>query len=185
MTELIQMRMKALAAILVLILMMPTAAAHGADTFSFIMRNESIQPDTAQVIQNDTMIFINTADYDRRVAIDSDGDGTEEMDCVAGPSNSSSTEDECHLWLEPAIWSEGSYEVRVYSNGSLWQSIDLTIVLDNHTETLPPEGFVFGPDPGEPEEDDMSSMLLSAAVLMAGAAAIVWVFRNVKGVEEE
>jgi hypothetical protein len=30
----------------------------------------------------------------------------------------------------------------------------------------------------------LASMLLSAAVLMAGAAAIVWVFRNVKGDEE-
>ncbi|HIG38425.1 MAG TPA: hypothetical protein EYQ15_03860 [Candidatus Poseidoniales archaeon] len=184
MTELIQVRVKALAAILILILMMPTATAHGANTFSFIMRNESIQPDTAQVIQNDTLIFVNTADYDRRVVIDSDGDGTDEMDCIAGPSNSSSTDDECYLWLEPANWSEGGYEVRIYSNGSLWQTIDLTMVLDNHTETLPPDGFVFVPDPGEPEEDDLASMLLSAAVLMTGAAAIIWVFRNVKGDEE-
>ena len=185
MTELIQMSVKALAAILVLILMMPTAAAHGANTFSFIMRNESVQPDTAQVIQNDTLIFVNTADYNRTVVIDSEGGGTGEMDCVAGPSNSSSTEDECHLWLEPANWSEGGYEVRIYSNGSLWRTIGLTVVLDNHTETLPPDGFVFGPDPGEPEEDDVTSILLSAAVLMAGAAAIVWVIRNVKGDEEE
>ena len=47
-----------------------------------------------------------------------------------------------------------------------------------------PEGFTFGPDPSEPEEDD-SSVLLSAAVLMAGAAAFVWVVRNVKGDEAE
>jgi hypothetical protein len=87
--------------------------------------------------------------------------------------------------LEPSNWSEGDYEVRIYSNGSLWQIIDVTVVLDNHTETLPPDGFVFGPDPGEPEEDDVTSMLLSAAVLLAGAAAFVWVIRNVKGDEEE
>ena len=185
MTELIQMRVKALATILVLTLLIPTATAHGADTFSFIMRNESIQPDTAQVIQNDTLIFVNTADYDRTVTIDSDGDGADEVDCIAGPSNSSSTDDECYLWLEPANWSEGDYEVRIYSNGSLWQTIDLTVVLDNHTETLPPDGFVFGPDPGEPEGDDVTSMLLSAAVLLAGAAAFVWVIRNVKEDEEE
>jgi len=195
MTELIQMRVKALAVILVLILMMPTAAAHGANTFSFIMRNESIQPDTAQVIQNDTLIFFNTADYDRRVVIDSDGDGTDEMDCIAGPSNSSSTDDECHLWLEPANWSEGGYEVRIYSNGSLWQTIDLTIVLDNHNETLPPDGFVFGPDPDESGDTSWKlpylhrvvfwDELLSVAVLLAGAAAFVWVIRNVKGDEEQ
>ena len=187
MTELIQMRVKALAAILVLTLLMPTAVAHGANTFSFIMRHESIQPDTAQVIQNDTLIFVNTADYDRTVTIDSDGDGADEVDCIAGPSNSSSTDDECYLWLEPADWDEGDYEVRIYSNGSLWRTIDLTRVLDldNHTETLPPDGFVFGPDLGEVEEDSVSSMLLSAAVLLAGAAAFVWVIRNIDSTKDE
>ncbi|MEE3318505.1 MAG: hypothetical protein VX182_02080 [Candidatus Thermoplasmatota archaeon] len=183
MTELIQMRVKALATILVLTLLMPTAAAHGANTFSFIMRNQSIQPDTAQVIQNDTLIFVNTADHSRNVLIDTDGDGIEEMDCVAGPSNSTSTDDECYLWLDPANWTHGDYEVRIHSNGSLWQTISLTVVLDNHTETLPPEGFTFGPDSSEPE-DDGSSVLLSAAVLMAGAAAFIWVIRNVKGDEK-
>ena len=184
MTELIQMRVKALATILVLTMLMPTVAAHGANTFSFIMRNESIQPETAQVLQNDTLIFFNTANYDRNVLIDADGDGTEEMDCVAGPSNSSSTDDECYLWLDPVNWTQGEYEVRIHSNGSLWQTISLTVVLDDHTEILPPEGFTFGPDPSEPEEDG-SSVLLSAAVLMAGAAAFVWVVRNVKGDEAE
>ena len=178
------MRVKALAGILVVTLLMPTAVAHGANTFSFIMRNQSIQPDTAQVLQNDTLIFVNTADYDRNVLIDADGDGVEEMNCIAGPSNSSSTDDECYLWLDPANWTQGEYEVRIHSNGSLWQTISLTVVLDDHTETLPPEGFTFGPDPSEPEEDD-SSVLLSAAVLMAGAAAFVWVVRNVKGDEAE
>ena len=199
MTELIQMRVKALASILVLTLLMPTATAHGADTYSFIMRNESIQPDTAQVIQNDTLIFVNTADYDRTVTIDSDEDGTDEVDCIAGPSNSSSTDDECYLWLNPADWGEGDYKVRIYSNGSLWQTIDLTIVLDldNHTETLPPDGFIFGPDPIEPGDGDTSwklpnlnrvvfwDELLSVAVLLAGAAAFVWVIRNVKEDEGE
>ena len=178
------MRVKALAVILVVTLLMPTAVAHGANTFSFIMRNQSIQPDTAQVLQNDTLIFVNTADYDRNVLIDADGDGVEEMNCVAGPSNSSSTDDECYLWLAPVNWTQGEYEVRIHSNGSLWQTISLTVVLDDHTETLPPEGFTFGPDPSAPEEDD-SSVLLSAAVLMAGAAAFVWVVRNVKEDEGE
>ena len=89
------MRVKALAAILVVTLLMPTAAAHGANTFSFIMRNQSIQPDTAQVLQNDTLIFVNTANHNRTVLIDIDGDGLDDVDCEAGPSESSSTEDEC------------------------------------------------------------------------------------------
>ena len=181
MTELIQMRVKALATILVLTLLMPTAAAHGANTFSFIMRNELIQPDTAQVIQNDTLIFYNTADHNRTVLIDIDGDGLDDVDCEAGPSDSSSTEDECWVWLDPSIWGAGMYEAKLMENGTLWHTVGLTIVLDNHTETLPPDGFVFGPDPSEPNEE---STLLSAAVLIAGAAVFIWVIRNVKEGDE-
>ena len=181
MTELIQMRVKALAAILVLTLLMPTAAAHGANTFSFIMRNELIQPDTAQVIQNDTLIFYNTADHNRTVLIDIDGDGLDDVDCEAGPSDSSSTEDECWVWLDPSIWGAGMYEVKLMENGTLWHTVGLTIVLDNHTETLPPDGFVFGPDPSEPNEE---GTLLSAAALLAGAAVFIWVIRNVKEGDE-
>ena len=51
------MRVKALAVLLALTLLMPAAAAHGANTFSFIMRNQSVDPSSAQVIQNDTLIF--------------------------------------------------------------------------------------------------------------------------------
>ena len=181
MTELIQMRVEALAAILVLTLLMPTAAAHGANTFSFIMRNELIQPDTAQVIQNDTLIFYNTADHNRTVLIDIDGDGLDDVDCEAGPSDSSSTEDECWVWLDPSIWGAGMYEAKLMENGTLWYTVGLTIVLDNHTETLPPDGFVFGPDPSEPNEE---GALLSAAALLAGAAVFIWVIRNVKEGDE-
>ena len=37
----------------------PVVDAHGANTFQFIMRNGSIQPDDAQVTQNDSIIFNN------------------------------------------------------------------------------------------------------------------------------
>ena len=181
MTELIQMRVKALAAILVLTLLMPTAAAHGANTFSFIMRSESVQPESAQVLQNDTLIFHNVVDYERNISLE--GPYGEEV-CTAGPS-SPGTEDECRFWLDPEKYGPETYGIQIFSNGSWWKEVVVTIVLDNHTETLPPDGFVFGPDPGEPEEDDMSSMLLSAAVLLAGAAAFVWVIRNINSTEDE
>ena len=51
---------------------MPTVAAHGANTFSFIMRSEVVQPNSAQVLQNDTLVFYNTADYNRSVLLDAD-----------------------------------------------------------------------------------------------------------------
>jgi len=175
------MRMKALVVLLALTLLMPTAAAHGANTFSFIMRNQSVDPSSAQIIQNDTLIFYNTADHNRTVLIDIDGDDLDDVGCEAGPSNSSSTEDECWIWLDPSIWGAGVYEAKLMENGTLWHTVELTIVLDNHTETLPPEGFVFGPDPSESNEE---SVLLSAAVLLAGAAVFIWVIRNVKRGDE-
>ncbi|HIM64810.1 MAG TPA: hypothetical protein EYM40_04860 [Candidatus Poseidoniales archaeon] len=183
MTELIQMRVKALAAILVLTLLMPTAAAHGANTFSFIMRNESIQPDTAQVIQNDTLIFYNTAEHNRTVLIDMDGDGLDDVNCEAGPSDSSSMEDECWVWLDPANWTAGVYEAKLMENGALWSTVEFTIVLDDHTETLSPDDHEH--DDHAHDEGGAEGELLSAAVLLAGAAVFVWVIRNVKGDEEE
>ena len=59
---------------IVVTLVMPTALAHGANTFSFIMRNETVQPGTAQVLQNDTLILYNTADYNRTVLLDVNDD---------------------------------------------------------------------------------------------------------------
>ena len=164
MTELIQMPVKALATILVLTLLMPTAAAHGANTFSFIMRNELIQPETAQVIQNDTPIFYNTPAHNRTVLIDIDGDGLDDVDCEAGPSDSSSTEDECWVWLDPSIWGGGVYEAKLMENGTLWHTVEFTIVLDNHTETPPPAGFLLGPAPSAANEDGAG---LRAGVLPA------------------
>ena len=69
------MRVKALAVLLALTLLMPAAAAHGANTFSFIMRNQSVDPSSAQVRQNDTLTFYNTADHNRPVLIGIQGAG--------------------------------------------------------------------------------------------------------------
>ncbi len=176
------MRVKALAVILALTLLMPTAAAHGANTFSFIMRSQSIDPNSAQVIQNDTLIFYNTAEHNRAVLIDIDGDGLDEVNCEAGPSDSSSMEDECWVWLDPANWTAGVYEAKLMENGTLWSTVEFTIVLDDHTETLSPDDHDH--DDHDHDEGGAEGELLNAAVLLAGAAVFVWVIRNVKGDEE-
>ena len=179
------MRSKALAALLALVLLMPIAAAHGANTYSCIMRSQAIQPESAQVTQNDTLIFHNTAEHNRSLLVDLDADGIDDVICNAGPSTESgSTEDECWIWLDPPNWTEGEYVVRVMENGSLWQTVELLITLDNHTETLPSNGYVLEPRP-QGGNNGAESVLLSAAILLAGASAFVWVIRNVKGDEEE
>ncbi|MBS65795.1 MAG: hypothetical protein CMA93_05705 [Euryarchaeota archaeon] len=164
-------------------LVMPTVAAHGANTFSFIMRSEVVQPNSAQVLQNDTLVFYNTADYNRSVLLDADGDGMEEFACIAGPSNSLNTSDECYLWLDPTNWSAGNYEIRIISNGTLWNTIPISIQLDNHTEVLPPDGFVFEPEQQEAQKEGLERFFLSAAIILAGAAALVRISRNKSGDE--
>jgi len=179
------MRSKALAALLAIVLLMPIAAAHGANTYSFIMRSQAIQPESAQVTQNDTLIFHNTAEHNRSLLVDLDDDEIDDVICNAGPSTESdSTENECWIWLDPSNWTEGEYVVRVMENGSLWQTVELLIALDNHTETLPSNGYVLEPRP-QGSNNGAESVLLSAAILLAGASAFVWVIRNVKGDEEE
>ena len=168
---------------IVVALVMPTVAAHGANTFSFIMRNESVQPNSAQVLQNDTLIFYNTADYNRSVLLDSDGDGVEEFDCISGPHDSLNTSDECYLRLDPENWSTGNYEIRIISNGTLWNTISINVQLDNHTEVDPPDDFVFEPDPRETQKEGVERFFLSAAILLGGAAALLRISRNKSGGE--
>ena len=78
------MRSKALAALLAIVLLMPIAAAHGANTYSFIMRSQAIQPESAQVTQNDTLIFHNTAEHNRSLLVDLDADGIDVLIDLTG-----------------------------------------------------------------------------------------------------
>lgn len=164
---------------IVVVLVSPSAAAHGANTFSFIMRSESVNPESAQVLQNDTLIFYNVVDYERNISLE--GPYGEEV-CTAGPS-SPGTEDECRFWLDPEKYGPETYGIQIFSNGSWWKEVVVTVVLDNHTEVLPPDGFVFEPEPNESE--DLGRFFLSAAVLLAGAAALMRISRDKKGDEEE
>ena len=88
----------------------PVVDAHGANTFQFIMRNGSIQPDDAQVTQNDSIIFNNVVmDLERTIEMDNPKNSTHNWSCTAQPYNSTGNEDECQLWLAPLNWSAGDY----------------------------------------------------------------------------
>ena len=116
----------------------PIVDAHGANTFQFIMRNGSIQPDDAQVTQNDSIIFNNVVmDLERTIEMENPKNSTHNWSCTAQPYNSTGNEDECQLWLDPLNWSAGNYQALVYSNGSLWHTVNITIILDTHNETTP------------------------------------------------
>ena len=110
------------------LLMAPTASAHGANTFAFIMRNNSVQPDEASVQQNDTLIFYNVAsDRNLTLTFSAEGkNGTIDWDCEAGPSNSTNTDDECLVWLDPSVYNDTMLQVHIFENDSLWNKINVS-----------------------------------------------------------
>ena len=67
----------------VFLLLIPVASAHGANSFSFIMRNGSLQPESAEIVQNDTLIFYNVVEYERSLELDKDEDGVMDYQCTA------------------------------------------------------------------------------------------------------
>ena len=184
MNEVELMRVRIALVMAAVLLMAPTASAHGANTFAFIMRNNSVQPDEASVQQNDTLIFYNVVDRNRTLNFTTEGkNGTMEWECETGPSNSLTTDDECRVWLNPEYYKPTILEIQIFNNGSLWRIVNVTVQLDNHTENGPPDGGFSLPGGGqEPSEssDDVGfeNFLLIGAILSFVAAASIWVMRN-------
>ena len=161
--------------LLVIVLVSPTVSAHGANSFAFIMREGSIQPGSAEVVQNDTLIFYNVASQNRTVILDGDSDGTIEYECITSSMNSSSTEDECRLWLDPQNWSAGNYQIMIYSNSSLWNVLNFTLLEDIHNESGPPPGYSFGGDEdgGKSETTATSYMAPLGLIAVIGILSLV------------
>ena len=174
------MRNKALVAILAITLLMPIVAAHGANEYAFIMRVSSIQPSEASVVQNDSIVFYNVVDYNRTIRVDVDGDGTYDERCDTVPSNASSIKDECAFWIEPGKWAPGLYQVDVFSNETLWKSLNLTIVHDLHVDGGPPSGYEFNTEGngGGVEVDGMEEGLRNLAIILFVASFVVWLARR-------
>ena len=161
--------------LLVIVLISPTVSAHGANSFAFIMREGSIQPGSAEVVQNDTLIFYNVASQNRTVILDGNSDGTIEYECITSSMNSSSTEDECRLWLDPQNWSAGNYQIEIFSNSSLWNVLNFTLLEDIHNESGPPPGYSFGGDEdgGKSETTATSYMAPLGLIAVIGILSIV------------
>ena len=178
------MRVRIALVMVAVLLMAPAASAHGANTFAFIMRNNSVQPDEASVQQNDTLIFYNVVDRNRTLTFSTEGkNGTIDWECEAGPSNSITTDDECRVWLDPEYYYPTILEIQISNNGTLWHIVNVTILLDNHTENGPPEGGFTLPGGGQEPSDssdgiELQNILLVVAILSFTAAACIWIMRN-------
>ena len=190
MNEVNQLRKRLAFAIVAVLLLAPVASAHGANSFSFIMRNSSVAPDEAGVQQNDTLVFYNVVNHSRTLTLDNNSDGVDDWVCEVGPSDSMSTDDECYIWLDPEVWEPRIIEIQISQNDTHWMTVLVEVIADNHTETGPPDGGFVLPGGGQQpadsadEETDMQSILLSGAILAFGAAACLWILKNVEGSKE-
>lgn len=164
----------------VFLLLIPVASAHGANSFSFIMRNGSLQPESAEIVQNDTLIFYNVVEYERSLELDKDEDGVMDYQCTASGFNSTNTDDECRLWLDPINWTAGEYEIDIISNGSLWKTLIFTLIEDVHNESGPPSGYSFGDTP-EDQIQSEEGVSVSNEFLLIGALAVVGVVLLTRG----
>ena len=161
-------------------LFMPLASAHGANDFSIIMRSSSLQPSEAEVLQNDSVTFYNVADVNRTIRVDLDGDGVYDQRCETEPYNSSSVKDECSFMIYAESWGAGNYLLDVFTNDTLWSTLNLTVIHDYHEELGPPSGYVFNNGTSGSEEDGggLEDSLRDLSIFLLICSALVWVARR-------
>ena len=121
-------------------------AAHGANSYAIILRTSSVQPESADLLVNDTLVLYNTVTWNRSAGIDVDGDEVDDYTCEMTARNTTSNADECQFTFENGTWGPGEYVVTVYQNGSSWQSVAVDLLPDNHTEGSVPGPYVLLPD---------------------------------------
>ena len=172
------MRTIGLIAIIAIATAMPFVSAHGANDYAIIMRSSSIQPNQAEILQNDSLIFYNVVDSNRTIRVDVDGDGEFDQRCETEPSNTSSIKDQCSFWIDPLAWGAGGYEFSIFSEGLFWNTLNVTIVEDLHVESGPPAGFQFNMDNAEEGlQQTNSESRLESVVVFAGVVSLILVLR--------
>ena len=163
----IEMSRALVIALLISSFAMPMASGHGANDFSIIMRGSSLQPGVAEVMQNDSVTFYNVADTNRTIRVDLDGDGEYDQRCETEPSNSSSIRDECSFILDWDRWPAGNYYLDIFENGTIWNTLNLTVMHDYHEEAGPPTGYSFNSEDSADEgSNGTNEGLLAISVML-------------------
>ena len=132
-----------------LIVMTPMAvSAHGADKFSVIVRGTRMDPDTVQMVQNDTVEFLSVNNSNRSVRMDFNSDGdyndTYDFNCSL-PSGGM-----CALEMNVTNYTGDLYIFEILEeDGNLVFTLNLTLINDTHNpnSSVPsPTGYSFGND---------------------------------------
>ena len=139
------MRM-ALALVFLIVLTPMAVSAHGADKFSVIVRGTRMDPDTVQMVQNDTVEFLSVNNSNRSVRMDFNSDGdyndTHDFNCNL-PSGAM-----CALEMNVTNYTGDLYIFEILEDdGSLAFTLNLTLINDTHdpNSSVPsPSGYSFG-----------------------------------------
>lgn len=150
-------------ALIFLIIVTPMAvSAHGADKMSVIVRGTRMDPDTVQMVQNDTVEFTSVNQSNRSVRMDfnNDGDHDDEHDFTCNlPSGAI-----CSLEMNITNYTGALYVFEILEeDGNLAFTLNLTLINDTHdpnTNITLPGGYSFGnsadvDNDGVPDNVDM------------------------------
>ena len=105
---------------ILLIILSPVVIADGNSDYSVIMRNTSIQPNSASVEDGTTLVFFNVVNQTRNLSSASPA-----WSCSAAPSDTTSVEDECRLNL--TTWDAGEYQVLIEEDDGVVETFSFTI----------------------------------------------------------
>jgi len=106
----------------------PLAAAHGPGTYWVILRDTSIQPEEAELLQNDTILFMATGS-DNLTMRTTDIQGRL-IQCEMAKNDS------CTTFLDHVNWSRGLYMFEFFDADKLRYTFNLTVLPDVHNGTM-------------------------------------------------
>ena len=163
--------------------------AHAADTFTVVVKDTGLTPNSSQIMYNDSVIWHNvdsTENITHRIVFDGDGDGvhgsndwTRELYPECGSNNQtnetdSNQTDDCNMTF--LVWFNGTFGVGEYhyqdilSNGTVLNGTVIVMEDVHPAEAPPPIGSTFGvfddDDDGESTEAQSESEPMDARQLI-------------------
>ena len=106
----------------------PLASAHGPGTYWVILRDASIQPEEAELLQNETILFMATGSDNLTMRV-TDIQGRLILCEMA-------TNDSCSISLDYLNWSRGLYMIEFFDTDNLRYAFNLTVLPDVHNGTM-------------------------------------------------
>jgi len=184
-------RIRWLSSLLVIIMIIPgLAQSHSADTFTVVIKQSGLTPNSSQILYNDSVIWHNTDSRENithRIVYDADGDGlyngTDDWDSGILSSDCNSTNqsesEDCKITF--TVWFNGTWGVGEYnytdilSDGSTMNGT-IFVTEDTHQENATPSvGSSFGNDEkidqDTNEKESSNNDLIKQILLIVGVCS--------------